>query len=96
MEAPRLDGVNILLEDITSVVAKLEALKRSTRGKGLMAIHRSGDIITGGPLSPASPSLKKSVTTFAQLTSVAAEVSHAFTKREALTRSTRGRLHPLS
>ena len=65
MDTPRLVGSNIPFQDITFVAAelsraftKLDTLMQSTRGKRLMAIHQSGEVITVGPLSPTSHSLK--------------------------------------
>lgn len=77
MDMPHLAGGNNPYEDISFVAAevsqaftKLNTLMQSTRGKWLMAIHRSGEVITGGPLQPApasrSPPQRMYVTTCGQ------------------------------
>ena len=44
--------------EVNRAFTKMGALLQSMRGHRLLAIHKSGTLITKGPLSPAGPSLK--------------------------------------
>ena len=52
------DDISFLVAEVNRIFSKMGALLHSTRGHRLLTIHKIGTVITKGPLSPASPSLK--------------------------------------
>ena len=52
------DDISFEAAEVNCAVTEMEALLQSTRGHRMLAIHMSGTVISKGPLSPASPSLK--------------------------------------